>query len=260
MLRRQLGCVAQAARHRCRTPAARTLRGSAAVVGRPAATTIVFDKDGTLLDAHALWGPIVRGACSLMPEDDEALFCLLGFDGTTNRFTPTAPFMIEPNSAVHSLLRGAGVDADQFFEHVQAQPLTPATPIVDTRALFARCRAAGLRVAVLSSDDRDSVQAFLAQEEVEPDALHCGDDGRGHKPSAEPLLALAADLDVTPGSMVMVGDSTHDLDCAFEAGAVAVGVLTGVAGRAELGNADVLLESVADIDESLLAEWTGATH
>ena len=79
------------------------------------------------------------------------------------------------------------------------------TPSVDTRALFARCRAAGLRVAVLSSDDRESVQAFLAQEEVVPDALHCGDDGRGHKPSAEPLLALAADLGVTPGSMIMVG-------------------------------------------------------
>ena len=50
----------------------------------------------------------------------------------------------------------------------------------------------GLHVAVLTSDDRQSTLNFLKQERVEPDALHCGDDGRGHKPSAEPLLALAS--------------------------------------------------------------------
>ena len=129
-----------------------------------------------------------------------------------------------------------------------AQP-TPSAPIMDTQELFARCRAAGLRVGVLTSDDRQSTLKFLEQESVEPDAgaLHCGDDGRGHKPSAEPLLALASDLGVSPASMVMVGDSTHDLDCGKAAGALAVGVLTGVAGRADLGSADLLLGSVADM-------------
>jgi hypothetical protein len=43
----------------------------------------------------------------------------------------------------------------------------------------------------------------------------------------------------------------------FSQGALAVGVLTGAAGREDLGSADVLLESVADIDSAMLAEWAG---
>jgi phosphoglycolate phosphatase-like HAD superfamily hydrolase len=126
-----------------------------------------------------------------MQEPDDALFQLLGYDSATESFTPTSIFLIEPNSIVHKRLCDAGVDADLFYERVCAQP-TPSAPIVNCEELFARCRAAGLHVAVLTSDDRQSTLNFLEQERVEPDALHCGDDGRGHKPSAEPLLALAS--------------------------------------------------------------------
>lgn len=194
------------------------------------------------------------GRCSLMPEEDETLFRILGYDGATQTFTPTAPFMIEPNSVVRKVLSGAGVDADVFYRHMLSQPI-PSAPIVDTQELFARCKAAGLHVAVLTADDRDSTLNFLEQQCVKPDGLLCGDDGRGHKPSSEPLLALASDLNVCPASMVMVGDSTHDLNCGKAAGALTVGVLSGVGGHEELRDADVLLGSVAEIDCNMLASW-----
>lgn len=185
--------IAAAAPCSCSYPSSRPLCSSAGAAAAPRepATTIVFDKDGTLLDAHKLWGPIVRAACHLMQEPDDALFQLLGYDSATESFTPTSIFLIEPNSIVHKRLCDAGVDADLFYERVCPQP-TPSAPIVNCEELFARCRAAGLHVAVLTSDDRQSTLNFLEQERVEPDALHCGDDGRGHKPSAEPLLALAS--------------------------------------------------------------------
>ena len=189
-----------------------------------------------------------------MPEDDEILFKLLGYDSATETFTPTSPFMIEPNSVVHKQLCDASVNADLYYELMWAQP-TPSAPIMDTQELFARCWVAGLRVGVLTSDDHQSTLKFLEQESVEPDALHCGDDGHGHKPSTKPLLALASDLGVSPASMVMVGDSTHDLDCGKAVGALVVGVLTRVAGWVDLGSVDLLLGSVVDIDSTLLADW-----
>ena len=242
-----------------RQPLSSAASGATRTSRRPA-STIIFDKDGTLLDAHKLWGPIVSSACSLMPEEDEVLFRLLGYDSATGTFTPTAPFMIEPNSVVYANLQDAGIDADVFFAHLWAQP-TPSAPIMDTQVLFARCRTAGLHVGVLTSDDRQSALNFLEQEGVKADAIVCGDDGRGQKPSAEPLLALASDLNVDAASMVMVGDSTHDIDCGKAAGALTVGVLTGVGGHSELGSADMLLRSVADIDHAMLADWaSGSPH
>lgn len=215
-------------------PLPRAIGSATFLPPRQPASTIVFDKDGTLLDAHKLWGPIISGACSLMPEDNETLFKLLGYDSATKTFTPTSSFMIEPNSVVYSKLCAAGIDAEVFYKKLWAQP-TPSAPITDTRALFARCKQAGLFVGVLTSDDRQSALKFLEQQNVEPDALVCGDDRRGHKPSAEPLRALAADLNVDPASIVMVGDSTHDVNCGKAAGALTVAVLSGVGGARRVG-------------------------
>ena len=114
-------------------------------------------------------------------------------------------------------------------------------------------------MAVLTSDDRACTQRFLDQANVHVDALLCGDDGRGSKPSADPLLAIAADLKVDPWELIMVGDSAHDLNSAAAAGSYGVGVLTGVADVSDLeSKADLMLESVADIDEKLLRTWTCA--
>ena len=79
------------------------------------------------------------------------------------------------------------------------------------------------------------------------DALVCGDDGRGFKPTAEPLLAVASDLGVAPEQIVMVGDSSHDIDCGKAAGARTVGVLTGVGRRCTIEHSDVVLSSVEDL-------------
>ena len=52
--------------------------------------------------------------------------------------------------------------------------------------------------------------------EVKVDAAVCGDDGRGSKPSADPLVALAQDLDLPVQSLCIVGDSiSHDIACGW---------------------------------------------
>ena len=73
------------------------------------------------------------------------------------------------------------------------------------------------------------------------------------KPAAKPLLSIAADMNVAPNAIMMVGDSLHDVDCAKAAGATAVGVLTGVAGKGILvGSADWVIGSVVEIDAAFL--------
>ena len=77
--------------------------------------------------------------------------------------------------------------------------------------------------------------------------------GHGAKPTPGQLLAFCALTGIPPGECAMIGDSTHDLDSGRAAGMAAVGVLTGLASRAELApHADVVLDDVG-----ALPAWLG---
>ena len=74
------------------------------------------------------------------------------------------------------------------------------------------------------------------------------DSGFGAKPYPDPLLAIAAQMDIAPERCAMVGDSTHDLIAGRAAGMQSVAVLTGVAEANELRpHADVVLRDIGEI-------------
>ena len=88
--------------------------------------------------------------------------------------------------------------------------------------------------------------------------IHCAQStfsGCGHKPSAEPLLAVAKQLGVPCERIVLVGDAVVDVQCAAAAGARSVAVLTGVGQAAtSLLEADAILPSVAGL-VGLMRSW-----
>ena len=79
------------------------------------------------------------------------------------------------------------------------------------------------------------------------------DSGHGAKPDAGQLLAFCALTGIPPRECAMIGDSTHDLDSGRAAGMTTVGVLTGLASRADLApHADVVLDDIG-----ALPAWLG---
>jgi len=230
---------------------------------RPIPTTIVFDKDGTLIDAHATWAPVFQRVCELTcPDDTSEIYKLLGYDPAKLRFHASSSFMIDTNETVHELLASNGFDVTSFISNMEETIRPTSTthgnipssssyfnpvPLTNLAVVFQKIRSLGLKVAILSADDRENVEMFLKSQDLEVDALVCGNDRRGFKPNAEPLEAVASDLDADVATMVMVGDSRHDVDCALNAGAWSVGVLSGVGDSDNLGAADFVLQSVADL-------------
>jgi phosphoglycolate phosphatase-like HAD superfamily hydrolase len=71
-------------------------------------------------------------------------------------------------------------------------------------------------------------------------------------------LSRAASLGVVPSSVVIVGDTPLDVDCAHAHGAVAVAVATGQYGVAELEKtgADVVVPTLESLDASDLTQLT----
>jgi phosphoglycolate phosphatase len=102
---------------------------------------------------------------------------------------------------------------------------------------------------VATTDDREPTTRTLAALGIAEaiDAFVCADDGVAVKPAPEMVIHLCRAVGVPPTRTAVVGDSAADLQMARAAGAgLAIGVLTGVGGRADLEPlADEVIESIA---------------
>jgi phosphoglycolate phosphatase len=130
-------------------------------------------------------------------------------------------------------------------------PVALARPVADLVGLFRRLQAAGIRIGVATSDDRDPTErTFEALGLIGGiDAIVCADDGVAVKPAPDMVLHLCAVLGIVPARTAVVGDSVADLEMGRRAGAgLVIAVLTGVGETESLArSADLVLPSVADL-------------
>ena len=212
-----------------------------------------------MIDAHATWAPLVVDAVarySSLPDEANAhkIYTVLGLDASSMTFGERSVFMTDSNETCRQRLDQHGVNASAFYrgmDRVCEEMLgSHIAPLFDINALFDRLRQVhGVKVGMLTADDRANAQKLLDRTALTVDVLGCGDDGIGWKPSGDPLVAMAAELGVHPSEMIMVGDSTHDVDAGIDAGTVTVGVETGVGSKTLLGHADFVVASAEDVCE-----------
>ena len=220
---------------------------------------ILFDKDGTLFDFRATWGAWSRrlllqlGAESGI--DPEALGRAVGYDLTTGSFAPDSAVIAHPAPEIAALLLPhlPGMDEAALVDRMNAlsaeADLVAAVPLVP---LFARFRAMGLRIGLVTNDGEAPARAHLGSAGVESffDFVAGFDSGHGAKPEPGPLLAFARAAGLRPAEVVMVGDSRHDLIAGRAAGMPVVAVLTGVAGADELAPvADAVLPDIGHLPD-----------
>jgi phosphoglycolate phosphatase-like HAD superfamily hydrolase len=225
---------------------------------------LVFDKDGTLLDFDAMWsGWVERLAADLSAAVarpvEAALFDAFGYDAEQRRALPERPLgtntMAELRRLTGATLIELGVApaaADRALAATWAgpDPVTLARPLDDLPTLFGGLRAAGRRIAVVTTDDREPTERTLEALEVAPmvEAVIGADDGLPVKPAPDAVVAVASRLGVAVTRTAVVGDTVADLAMARAAGALAIGVASGVGSAADLGAAaDLVLPSVASL-------------
>ena len=226
---------------------------------------VVFDKDGTLIDFHAMWGGWalelgrrLDGATRRPVAGD--VFAAIGFDPGSGRVRAGAPLAVATMGEIAEIIAAVirrwcpsiaaarrAVETAWFLP----DPVASAVPTADLASLFGRIRASDRLIAVATTDDRAPTEATLRGLAIRNhvSALACGDDGVGVKPDPAMVLAICAALRVAPERIAVVGDTPADLAMARSAGAGRViGVLTGVGGRAELEPlADVVLGSIGEL-------------
>lgn len=226
---------------------------------------LIFDKDGTLIEFHLMWGAWVDALAHRLEVSArlplrEGLYPLLGVDRATGLVHAHGLLAATPMSRIREVVAGfvqeSGATPEVATAAVAAawhapDPVALAQPVTDLPALLARLRVRVETFAVATSDDRQPTERTLVALGVRDEfaALTCADDGIRTKPAPDPVLHLCASLGISPGRTAVVGDSPADLHMGRAAGvARTIGVLTGVGDRASLEPfADLVLDSIAEL-------------
>ncbi|MEZ5779274.1 MAG: HAD family hydrolase [Paracoccaceae bacterium] len=225
---------------------------------------LVFDKDGTLFDFKATWGgwaqrfldELADGA----PERARRLGAAVGFDTDTGLFAPDSPIIAHtaPEIALYLVPFLPGMEHRALVARMDAlsatTELAEAVPLVP---FFDRLSAGGMRLGLVTNDAETPARAHLNRAGVAGffDFVAGADSGFGAKPDPGPLLAFADAVGLRPETIVMVGDSCHDLIAGKAAGMRAVGVLTGIAGAEELAPvADAVLPDIGHLPDWIAAQ------
>jgi phosphoglycolate phosphatase len=219
---------------------------------------VLFDKDGTLIDFDATWGPATHAVIRALAAGDAGLMRaqaeVLHFSLDEKRFRPTSP-LIAGSSASYGRMWGESLGRTDFaalkreIDHLTAiESLKALTPIGEPARVLGALKAMGLRLGVATNDSEASARRQLSAlglaEAIEFVAGY--DSGHGDKPDPGMVLAFARRLGLAPSAIAMVGDSRHDLEAARAAGALAIAVLSGPAKRAALAPyADHVVDDIA---------------
>lgn len=181
---------------------------------------IVFDWDGTLMDSTALIVDSIQAACAdlgvAVPSREKAAHVIgLSLLGAVREVAPDLD-----DDAIQAL-------ALRYRHHYLARDHETVL-FEGARELLAHLREAGYTLAIATGKARAGLDRVLASCDLAPlfHATRCADESFS-KPHPGMLLELMDRLVTEPDRTLMVGDTTHDLLMARNAGVAAVAVTCG---------------------------------
>ena len=181
---------------------------------------IAFDWDGTLFDstrmiARCIQASVVDVGGAKPTEKDAAWVIGLGLAEALAKAAPDVP-------------REKYAELGARYRHHYLQLQDDLVLFDGVLPMLDALKARGHRLAVATGKSRRGLNEVLATVALRDlfDDSRTADETSG-KPHPQMLLELMEALDVTPERTLMIGDTTHDLQLAINAGCASVGVSYG---------------------------------
>jgi phosphoglycolate phosphatase len=181
---------------------------------------IVFDWDGTLSDSTVIIAEAIQSACrdlgEPVPDTRSARFVIgLGLADAMRTVAPGLPVHRHSELAAHY--------RDHYLAREDDIPLFPGAA-----ELLEELDASAYLLGVATGKTRAGLNRVLAKNGLATrfHATRCADEGLP-KPHPDMLLHLMERLAVAPEETLMIGDTTHDLELARNAGAAGLAVAYG---------------------------------
>jgi phosphoglycolate phosphatase len=181
---------------------------------------IAFDWDGTLFDSTGLIVRCIQAACSdigaAVPSDTQAAYVIgLGLMDALRHAVPDLPVERYP-------------ELGRRYRHHYIARQHEIVLFEGTREMLQALKARNHWLAVATGKSRQGLDEALSSARLREffDSTRTADQ-TASKPNPQMLLELMAELGSEPGRTLMVGDTTHDLQLAANAGVACVGVSYG---------------------------------
>ena len=181
---------------------------------------IVFDWDGTLFDSTALIVRCIQAACRdlevTVPSDEAAAYVIgLGLHDALQHAVPGLPAARYPELGLR-------------YRHHYFREQHEVTLFTGVTNLLQALRQRHHWLAVATGKSRRGLDEALRASELQGlfDGSRTADETAG-KPHPLMLQELMQEFGVAPERVLMVGDTTHDLQMALNAGCPSVGVSYG---------------------------------
>ncbi len=204
---------------------------------------VLFDIDGTLVDSNdlhaAAWRETFRRFGADVPLD--AIRGQIGKGGDN-----LMPALLPPD-----LVDARGEEIEQARSELFGRDYLPrVVPFPGVRDLFERLRADGKRIVLASSAKQEEVRFHLgligAADLVE--STTSADEAEHSKPDPDIFAAaLAKVVPLTPGEVVVVGDTPYDIEAASKLGIGSIAFRSGGFPDEALRGAAAIYDGVADL-------------
>jgi phosphoglycolate phosphatase len=207
---------------------------------------IAFDWDGTLFDSTALIARCIQAACAdlgvAVPSDKDASYVIgMGLIDALQHAAPGLPRERYP-------------ELGQRYRHHYFAKQHEIVLFKGTLDMLKALKARNHWLAVATGKSRMGLNEALTTVELHGvfDGTRTADE-TASKPNPLMLIELMREFGVDPERTLMIGDTTHDLQLAMNAGAASVGVSYGAHTPESFDQYKPLhiAHSVADLDDWL---------
>ena len=209
---------------------------------------VLFDMDGVIIDSEPLWTEAERQllARRMLEYSPQLKTAMMGRDaeeavGLLINHYNLSEGVEEIIAERHEII------SDLFKEHLQ--------PVPNALELLRAVRDSGVKTGLASSSPKELVDLALSKLNITElfDLTLSGDQVARGKPAPDIYLTAATELGVSQENCLVIEDAPHGVAAAKAAGMSCLAISTS-ASEPELGAADRVVRSFAEVDLALLQD------
>jgi HAD superfamily hydrolase (TIGR01509 family) len=212
---------------------------------------VIFDMDGVIVDSEPIYHEVEMQLFHELGMDvsDELRYSYVGTKIDDMWSELKKKYLLK--QTVEDLIK---LEAERYRKYIASPDiLKPIPGVIELlKELFGR----NISIALASSSFLKDIETILGLLDIREyfSVVVGGDEVKRGKPYPDIFECAVKKLDVSPAGCIVIEDSSHGINAAKAAGIKCIGYKNKSSGNQDLSSADLIIESIEDIDYETLRQ------